>query len=184
MNTDAHTQAFLDAASAGLTGDPEVRREVRAELASHLDAAARVAQAAGFAGDQAAAQALQAMGPAADIAVELVAANRSRLAWRARARLAVQALLAPAAIILALASVIQTLVGEGGQWLPLDMITGVEADSEIKMLKPLRPLASLESEPRPPDGCTAVNFFRRQSAPRHGGTGARHLEAHPTNMYI
>ncbi len=182
MNTDAHTQAFLDAASAGLTGDPEVRREVRAELASHLDAAARVAQAAGFAGDQAAAQALQAMGPAADIAVELVAANRSRLAWRARARLAVQALLAPAAIILALASVIQTLVGEGGQWLPLDMITGVEADSEIKMLKPLGHLLPSRSRPRRLTAAQQL-IFSGDKARRGAAARERAIwEAHPTNM--
>ncbi len=104
MNSDPRTDTFLEAAAAGLAGDPEVQREVRAELAVHLEDAAQAARTAGLPADQAAAQALRAIGPAADIAADLLSANRRRLAWRARARLAVQALLVPAAVLLALAT--------------------------------------------------------------------------------
>ncbi len=179
MKTDSHTQAFLDAASAGLAGDPEVQREVRAELGSHLDAAARAAQAAGLDNGQAAAQALQAMGPAADIAAELVAANRSRLKWRARARLAVQALLVPAAVLLALATVIQALVGGSEQW-PLDGITGLGSN-----IYPLNFMGHLLPARRGSRRLTAAQklIFSGDTARRGAASRERAIwETHPANM--
>ena len=86
-------------ATAGLRDDAELRADVRAELASHIEEAAAAHEAAGRSPDEAVELAVKAFGPVAEVAAGLVEGNRRRMKRRALARLAVRALLVPAAVV-------------------------------------------------------------------------------------
>ena len=101
MDSDERTGQFLDAATAGLSDDPELRLDVRGELASHIEETAEARVAGGDSEEEARAHALKAFGELTDVAAEFVDANRSRMRHRARIRLALRALLAPAAVVVA-----------------------------------------------------------------------------------
>ena len=94
MQQEEQIAQYLDAATAGLEPDRELQMDVRAELRSHIDA--RIEASDGVE------QALQAMGPAAELGGELLAANRARMRMRAVVRHAVQWLLLPTSIAIAL----------------------------------------------------------------------------------
>ena len=83
--------------------DPELRLDVRAELASHIEELTASFQAEGKTPEESVELALKAFGSPADIAGDLAAANRGRMRLRALARLAARALLVPAAVVLAVA---------------------------------------------------------------------------------
>ena len=95
------SEQFLSAATAGLKRDRELQLDVQAELRSHIEERRREAEANGLAADAAEAEAVRAMGPAADLAGDLARANRRRMRLRALVRLAAQWLLAPLAIAVA-----------------------------------------------------------------------------------
>lgn len=93
---------FLAAATDGLKHDPELQLDVRAELCSHLEERRSAAEGAGLTPDTADAEALRAMGPAAELAADLERANLRRMRRRSLVRLAAQWLLAPLAVAVAL----------------------------------------------------------------------------------
>jgi hypothetical protein len=101
MKRDDRLQTFLDAATAGLKDDREIQLSVQAELASHVEAALRERSSAGMSDAEATAEALRTLGPATDVAADLVAANRRHMKMRARLRVAARALLVPLAVVLA-----------------------------------------------------------------------------------
>jgi len=92
---------LLDAATEGLAGDAELRLDVRAELASHIEEKRDELGAKGHNDNEALDLALKSFGPATDLAGELVEANKRRMKLRAVARLAVRAALVPAAVVVA-----------------------------------------------------------------------------------
>lgn len=94
--------AYIAEVTAGLKGDPELRRDVGAELASHLDAAFDEARAGGRTEEESMDAALKALGNPVTLAGDLVDANRGRMRLRTVLRVAVGALLVPAAVVLAL----------------------------------------------------------------------------------
>jgi hypothetical protein len=94
-------QNLLDDATAGLKDDPELRLDVRAELASHLDAAAALYAADGHDAAASADLAAKDFGSPVEVAGELLAANKGRMKWRALARLFLRAVVVPAAVIIA-----------------------------------------------------------------------------------
>ena len=98
---DERIERFVDDITAGLKDDPELRLDVRAELINHLEETAETAEG-GVDG------ALQVFGPSAGMSEALVAGNLRRMHLRARVRLALRAVLLPAAIVIAL------IVGYGG----------------------------------------------------------------------
>jgi hypothetical protein len=104
MKRSARIEAYLDAVTSGLAGDDELRLDIRAELASHLDEATDQRRAEGLAPDPAEDEAIGALGPAADYAGDLVDANRTRMRWRGRLRLLLRALPVPLALLLAACS--------------------------------------------------------------------------------
>lgn len=101
MNERPHTDEFLTAVTSGLKGDRELQLDVQAELRSHIEEYRREAEGNGATPDAAAEQAVQAMGPIADVAAGLEQANRRRMRLRALVRLAAQWLLAPLAVAVA-----------------------------------------------------------------------------------
>lgn len=111
MNRDPRLDAYLDATTAHLDGDEELRRDIRAELAAHLDDAADAFRAAGHAPDESAELALQSFGPATDYAGELVSANRRRMRLRGRVRLLMRALVVPAALMAVVVSLSDSFLG-------------------------------------------------------------------------
>ena len=105
MDNDERTSQFLDAATAGLSDDAELRLDVRGELASHIEETVEARLADGASDEEARAHALKAFGDLTDVAAEFVDANRPRMRRRARARLALRALLTPAAVVVALLAI-------------------------------------------------------------------------------
>jgi hypothetical protein len=104
--TDTFT-TLLDDATAGLKDDPELRLDVRVELASHLEATAAVYEAEGHQEAESRDLAAQDFGSPAEVAGELLAANKQRMTVRALVRLFLRAVVVPAAVIVAV------LVGYG-----------------------------------------------------------------------
>ncbi|MFA6294316.1 MAG: permease prefix domain 1-containing protein, partial [Victivallales bacterium] len=102
MDEQKRSEEFLNAATAGLKNDPELRLDVRAELHSHLEEHQREAEANGLDPDAAADEAIRAMGTPADLAADLERANRHRMRIRSLIKIAVQWLLAPLAVAVAL----------------------------------------------------------------------------------
>lgn len=172
MHPDPRTEQFLDQATAGLKADRELRLDVRQELASHLDAAQAEARAAGTPEADAAAQALQHMGAVTDLAGDLATANRRRMAWRARVRLAVTALLLPAAVLTAAWTVWQ--IRTETRWLAFLQPGGANMISLLGADKPPRYLAHLSPEKRL---ILHGDFSRSRPADRQRAI----WEAHPEN---
>lgn len=100
--TPERVDKVLDDSTAGLKDDPELRFDIRKELASHIRAAAEARRAEGKSDEESTDLALQSFGPATEIAADLLSANRRRLQMRAWARLAARSLLVPAAVVVAL----------------------------------------------------------------------------------
>ena len=94
---DQKIETYLDRATEGLAGDEELRLDVRAELRTHFEAAAEETG-----DDSVVEETLKAFGDVVELAEDMSFANRLRLAWRARARLLLRAVLVPASIIAAL----------------------------------------------------------------------------------
>lgn len=95
---------FLDRATEGLRDDDELRRETRAELATHAEEKLGELTDAGKAEDDAVEETLKAMGEVVDVVGELQQANRGRMRLRAQARLLLRFALVPAAVVVALMS--------------------------------------------------------------------------------
>lgn len=100
--------AFVAEVTAGLKGDPELRRDVSAELGSHLDAAIDESRAKGRTEDESLDDALKAMGSPVTLAGDLVDANRRRMRLRGLLKIAVAGLVVPAAVLLAAWMVVRT----------------------------------------------------------------------------
>jgi len=90
---------LLDEATASLRDDEELRLDVRAELASHLEDKRDDFVAKGHSDNEALDLARQSFGAPEDIARDLLAANRRRMKLRALARLALRAVIVPAGIL-------------------------------------------------------------------------------------
>ena len=97
MNRE-QVRTLVENATAGLEGDAELRLDVQAELASHIESAAESHRAEGKSEDESLELAAKSFGSPLDVAAELARANRSRMKWRAVARFASQILLIPAAL--------------------------------------------------------------------------------------
>ena len=102
MPHEERIEQYLDAATAGLTGDRELQMDVRAELRSHIGERMREPGSPNPADGGGVDEALKAMGPAAELGGELLGANRSRMRWRAVIRRAAQWLLVPLSVAVAL----------------------------------------------------------------------------------
>ena len=100
---DEHKQSedFLNAATAGLKNDPELRLDVQAELRSHLEEHQREAEVKGLVPDAATDEAVRAMGQPAELAASLESANRHRMRLRSLIKITAQWLFAPLAIAIA-----------------------------------------------------------------------------------
>jgi hypothetical protein len=90
---------LLDEATSSLRDDTELRLDVRAELASHLEDKRDDFAAKGHSSDEALDLARQSFGPPDTVARDLLAANRRRMKLRALARLALRAAVVPAGIL-------------------------------------------------------------------------------------
>ena len=104
MSLHPRIHAYLDAATRPLTGDEELRLDIRAELAAHLEDTAAGFEGEGHTPEASVDLAIQSIGPATDYAADLMAANRARMRWRSRSRLFLRALIVPAALVAALVS--------------------------------------------------------------------------------
>jgi|GEM_PF-743292 len=100
---DPDITSYLDNATAGLRDDEELRLDVRAELASHVEDKAEELRRGGLAEAEAEAQALRALGAVTEVATELERGNRRRLLQRAWLRRALRFALVPAAVVVAVA---------------------------------------------------------------------------------
>lgn len=99
---------YVAEVTAGLKGDPELRRDVSVEIGSHLDAAIEESCAKGRTEDEALEDAVKAMGSPVTLAGDLVDANRRRMRLRGLLKIAVAGLVVPAAILLAAWMVVRT----------------------------------------------------------------------------
>jgi len=93
---------FLDQATDGLRDDPELRLDVRAELAAHIEDKIRELRMQGVAEKEAVGKALKATGAPGELAAGLAEANRERMTRRARIRALLRFLVVPAAVLAAL----------------------------------------------------------------------------------
>ena len=98
---DTRVEQFLDDATAGLRDDPELRRDVRAELAAHLDDKRETLREEGVSEDRLVEEALKAMGDVLEAASSLSDANRRRMTVRGRVRLLLRFALVPGAVVAA-----------------------------------------------------------------------------------
>lgn len=99
--TKEQRDQLLNDATIGLKGDPELRLDVKQELASHLEAATDAYRDSGKTEAESLDLAAKTFGSPLEMATELQAANLNRMKWRALARLAAGALLVPGAIAVA-----------------------------------------------------------------------------------
>jgi len=90
---------LLDEATSSLRDDAELRLDIRAELASHLEDKRDDFVAKGHSEVESADLAAQSLGPPDTLARDLLAANRRRMKLRALARLALRAVVVPAGVI-------------------------------------------------------------------------------------
>lgn len=97
---DKRIVSLVNDATIGLQGDPELRLDVQSELSSHLESAVQKGCAEGKGVEESVEEALQTFGSPLELAGEILDANLRRLRLRALARLAVQVLLLPLALIL------------------------------------------------------------------------------------
>jgi len=93
---------LTDAATAGLKDDPELRLAVKSELLDHLEEAAHTLAAEGHSEEESRELAMHAFGSPLEVSGKLLKANQGRMKLRALLRLAIRALLVPAAVLLAL----------------------------------------------------------------------------------
>lgn len=124
MDEQKRAEEFINAATAGLKNDPELQLDVQAELRSHIEEHQREAEARGLSPDNAADEAVRAMGQPAELASGLERSNRHRMRLRSLFKIAAQWLLAPLAVAIAIlstewgtfqiAGVLQGLSGAGG----------------------------------------------------------------------
>jgi hypothetical protein len=98
---DPKTTAYLNNITAGLRDDPELRLDVRAELAAHVEDKAEDLRRGGASEDEAQTQAVAALGEVTEVAAGLERGNRRRLNRRAWARRLLRFALVPAAVVIA-----------------------------------------------------------------------------------
>ncbi len=98
---DRQTREYLDTVTAGLRDDAELRLDVRAELAAHLEDKIDELRRAGVPEAEAEGQALRALGAVTEVAAELERGSRRRLFRRAWLRRGLRFALVPAAVIAA-----------------------------------------------------------------------------------
>jgi hypothetical protein len=151
---------YLDQVTAGLKDDTELRLDVRAELASHLDDKAAELQRDGAADSEA--QAIAAFGAVTEVAVALEQGNQRRLLRRAWLRRGLRFALVPAAVVIAIlcsdlqwAAVIgsmQQLGGGSGGDPPLQALGGlgrrILGARAVPPLLKATPRERWESDPR------------------------------------
>ncbi|MEZ5327537.1 MAG: hypothetical protein R3F19_21005 [Verrucomicrobiales bacterium] len=123
---DPRIAEFLNQCTKGLNVDPELRIQTQRELRSHLES--RMAEQADD--EDPVRAALQAMGPVVEIAGPLQTENVQRMKARALARLAVRAVLIPAALLVSL-------------WLLWDAASKAFVVLAMTNSKPLDPFVSL-----------------------------------------
>lgn len=99
---DPKVKDYLATVTTGLKDDAELRLDVQAELASHLDDKVEELRRGGASDDDARAQAVAALGEVAEVAAGLERGNRLRLNQRAWLRRALRFALVPAAVIVAI----------------------------------------------------------------------------------
>jgi len=99
---DPRLRELVEEATAGLKDDPELRLDVQQELASHIETAAEEYQASGRDEEESWNAALKDFGGPVDLAQSLVEGNRRRMKLRGSLRLAIRALVMPAALVSAL----------------------------------------------------------------------------------
>ncbi len=95
------TDTYLEQVTAGLRDDAELRLDVRAELASHLEDTAAELQRQGAPAETAHEQAIAALGEPAEVATQLAQGNQRRLRQRAWLRRGLRFALVPAAVLIA-----------------------------------------------------------------------------------
>lgn len=130
MKVNDRIERCLDDATAGLSPDPELRADVRAELESHVRTAAAEYESTGLAAAESMQRALESFGPVVDLAAELVDANRHRMRLRAWLRVTLRWLVVPASVALAL-FVAAFMLGRVQQ-----IVSGFR---ELSVLYPLQP---------------------------------------------
>jgi hypothetical protein len=96
------TEIYLEQVTAGLKDDAELRLDVRAELASHLEDKAAELQGQGTPEEEAREQAMAALGEPAEVATGLAQGNCRRLRRRAWLRRGLRFALVPTAVVVAI----------------------------------------------------------------------------------
>ena len=102
MDLDETISRFVDDATTGLKDDAELRLDVRAELRSHLEESIAAHEAEGKTRGESLELAQKAFGPVAEVASDLVEANKRRMKLRALTRLALRGILVPASVVMAI----------------------------------------------------------------------------------
>ncbi|MDA0322587.1 MAG: permease prefix domain 1-containing protein [Verrucomicrobia bacterium] len=100
----------LDAATTGLADDPELRTDIRGELASHLESAVTSYTGAGMTLDEGVQRAIEDFGSPAELSEALLRANRGRMRLRALTRMTLRWAAVPMA--LAVAVIVAVLMGQ------------------------------------------------------------------------
>ncbi len=111
MNGDI--SRLVEQATAGLKDDPELRMDVQQELMSHAREAAEEFRGEGHSEEASLQHGIKVLGPAAEMADDLLTANRKRMAIRALVRLAARALLVPLSVLVAVWICADTFSGIG-----------------------------------------------------------------------
>ena len=93
---------YLSTVTAGLKDDAELRLDVQAELASHLEDKAEELQRGGASEEDSRTQAMAALGELTEVAAGLERGNRRRLNQRAWIRRGLRLALVPAAVVVAI----------------------------------------------------------------------------------
>jgi hypothetical protein len=101
MNRDS-IETLLDELTTGISDDPELQLDIRAELASHLEDAMAAYSEQGLSDEESLARALEDFGDSDDVAAGLQEANQGRVGSRTIIRLILKRILVPAAIVVAL----------------------------------------------------------------------------------
>jgi len=98
---DPKVRDYLNTVTAGLKDDAELRLDVQAELATHIDDKTEELRRGGAAEEDSRRQAVAALGEVTEMAAGLERANRARLSQRAWLRRTLRVALVPAAVIVA-----------------------------------------------------------------------------------
>jgi len=102
MPQDERITKIINEATEGLRDDEELRLDVKAELASHIDDKVESFKSEGKSEEESVEIALTSFGNASDIATELTRANIRRMKIRSIARLLIRAVLVPLAVAIVL----------------------------------------------------------------------------------